>query len=185
MEPAGDDLTAAPAVRRRLEDHVAGRAVLSAFFVVFLVSVVAWNLPDSGLKTAALPAVRPFVETVGLDQNWSVFAPNPRRLTLDLSARIEFADGTSTTWHLPLHANPILAPYRTYRWQKWMEHVRSDDSSGLWDPAAAWLAHVHADEGDVMRVTLIRHWYDTPAPGASGERPEWNDYEYHVYEVGP
>lgn len=158
-----------------------GRALLSVFFVVVLGSVVVWNIPDSGLKSATVGAVRPFVEVVGLDQNWSVFAPNPRRMTLDLSARIDFADGSSTTWQLPLHADPILTPYRTYRWQKWMEHVRSDENTGLWDPAAKWLAERYADEGTVVQVTLIRHWYDTPPPGESGERPAWNEYAFHTY----
>lgn len=186
MEPAGDELTPAPVSswQHRAERHPAGRAIISVFIVVVLVSITAWNLPRSGLRDSLVPVVRPFVETVGLDQNWSVFAPNPRRLTLDLTARVEFADGRSTVWRVPLHREPFLTPYRTYRWQKWMEHVRADDSSGLWGPVARWIAAEHADEGEVARVTLVRHWYDTPEPGSGQVRPEWNQYEFHVLDLG-
>lgn len=189
MEPVSDDLTDpgdAPArgtLQERFDSSPAGRAVISVGLLLFLLSIAVWNLPNSAIKADALPFVRPFVDASALDQNWSVFAPDPRRLTLDLTARIEFADGTTADWAVPLHREPFLTPYRTYRWQKWMEHVRADDNVSLWDPAAQWLARSFSDRGEVVRVRLIRHWYDNVPPGSSAPHPDWNSYEFHVFDV--
>ena len=60
---------------------------------------------------------RPFVEATGLDQNWGVFAPNPRRQGIELEARIVFADGTRAVWTHP-KGDPVIHAYRTVRWRK-------------------------------------------------------------------
>lgn len=167
-----------------MEPAVVTRRLGSLVLLVVLVGVVAWNLPASALRARLLGPLHPVVELLGLEQNWSVFAPNPRRLTLGLYALIEHADGSVERWELPTHREPLLSPYRTYRWQKWMEHARADDTSQLWAPTARWLARTHDDpDNPVVRVRLIRRWYDTPPPGTPDQPPPPSEYEYFVLDL--
>lgn len=157
------------------------RALVSAFVLVTLVGVVVWNLPDSGVRRALAPALTGYITTVGLDQNWGVFAPNPREITLDLYARVEFEDGAEQVWRMP-DSGPVLKTYRIYRWRKWMENVRLDaNARELWEPTARWLVRIH--EGPqrlVTRVTLVRRWQDIPPPGSDAQ-PEWNEFAFYSF----
>src|SRR5690349_17596288 len=98
---------------RRLEDSETGRLVISAFVLVVVVCLVANAIPDT---VASLFGV------TGLDQGWGLFAPNPRRQQIDISARVEFADGSSAVWRIP-RGGPVIAASEDYRWRKWMEYV--------------------------------------------------------------
>lgn len=142
-----------------------------------------WNLPDSFLRRQAMGFVRPVAYATGLDQNWAVFAPNPRSITLDLYAEVELSDGTTMTWHPPDDAEPIVSPWRVYRWRKWVENVRADANPQLWEPAARWIAEEVAAGRDVVEVRLIRRWYDVAAPGTPVQTPTWNEYEFFTLDV--
>lgn len=65
-------------LQERLEARPAGRVLISAFLVVTLAAVCATNLPESRLRREALKPAGPFLRATGLDQDWRVFAPDPR-----------------------------------------------------------------------------------------------------------
>lgn len=170
-------------MQERIESSATGRAVISAFVVVTLLGTLLTQMPASALGRFGDRVFGPYVEAVGLDQNWEVFAPDPRRLTLDVHAEVTFADGTTERWDVPT-GGMVVDTYRFYRWQKWMESVRADANSQLWEPTARWIARTHERDGrDVTRVTLVRRWYDTPPPGTSGERPDFSSYEFYVLDA--
>ncbi|HEX9889072.1 MAG TPA: hypothetical protein VGA69_06315 [Nitriliruptorales bacterium] len=170
---------------QRIERTQAGRTVITLGILLIFTIVVVWNLPESALRSAGLDLVRTPASVAGLDQNWRVFAPNPRRIALDLYAIVEYPDGQIATWQLPDESEPFLSPYRTYRWRKWMEHVRLDDKKGLWRPAAEWVAREFTiGERAPSKVSLVRRWYDLPAPGTGAETPAWNEYTYYELDVG-
>lgn len=156
--------------------------MLSLVIVFIVLGMFLTQLPASALRRAGERVFRPFISAVGLDQNWEVFAPDPRQMTLDLHAIVEFADGSTARWDVPT-GDMVLGTYRTYRWQKWMESVRADANAHLWEPTARWIAERYDEQGEVVRVTLVRRWYDTPQPGTSSDRPDWNAYEFFVHEV--
>lgn len=101
-------------IQERIESTGAGRALISAFIAATLFGMLVWNAPDSHLKRDVLPPVRAFMPTLGLDQNWAVFAPDPRRQVLEIEARLEYADGTAETWRVP-NANAIVGSFEEYR----------------------------------------------------------------------
>ena len=170
--------------QQRLEDSTVGRVLISCFIAFLLFALFIWNMPASEIQRVSVPIVRPFIFSTGLDQVWSVFAPDPRFDTFSLTARIEYADGTTEMWEVPRRGEPLISPYRYYHWQKWSENVRLDAQESLWQPAAAWIARTNQDNGRPVRVTLIRNWVDTPAPGSGPPPdPKWNRYEYFTLEV--
>jgi hypothetical protein len=170
-------------LQERLETSAAGRAAISVFIAATVASVVAWNLPESELKRDALEVARPYVLATGLNQNWGVFAPDPRRQSLEVVADVRYADGARETLTLP-RGGRVLGGYWDYRWRKWMEGARTDEHDDLWEPTAAWFARRAAADGRrPVSVTLVRRWRDNLPPGfGSGPAQE---YAYYTYEVPP
>lgn len=161
-------------LQERLEASAAGRRLISAFLIVMLTAVVVWNLPASHIKEAALPVVGPYVNAVGLDQIWNLFAPNPPQRTFEVTARITYADGSQALWQPP----------RNDRWRKWLGAIRQNSNRALWEPTAAWIAGHHDDGGrQTVRVELIQRRRDLPPPGTgTGQRP-WQATTFFTYEV--
>jgi hypothetical protein len=171
-------------VQQRLESSVAGRIAISVFVGVTVFCLVLWNLPEeSALKQKTDRVVRPFMLASGLNQNWGVFAPDPRRVTLDFVARVTYEDGSVESLRVP-EGGRLVGSYWDYRWRKWYEWVRTNDHEELWQPAAAWFAGRARAEGKVpVRVTLVRRWYPLLPPGEGPSRGPWQEFPFYTYDV--
>ena len=167
-------------MQERFESTVVGRVAISVFLIVTLLALVFWNLPESELKRQSFKVVRPYITALSIEQNWGVFAPDPRRQTIDIFARVSFADGTEETFGIP-RGDDLVGGYWDYRWWKWAEWVRLDAYSDLWRPAALWFARRAAADGRrPIRVTLVRRWYDLLPPGGGPERTEWQEESFYT-----
>lgn len=159
---------------------MAGRVLISILVIVVLAGVVAWNLPESELGRQGRFRLERVVNGLGLDQTWAVFAPDPPRQELVLSARIAYADGTERRWRVPT-GDPVVGAYRDYRWLKWAEWMTSGVRVVLWEPAAAWIARKEQDAGRrPVTVTLIREVRDLPLGGRRGPAQPVELYKYPV-----
>jgi hypothetical protein len=170
-----------PGLQERLEGTVVGKIVLSSVIVYLLVALLVTNLPQSELKSTAEPAVEGFLEASALSQTWNLFAPNPRRSTLRLEARMVYEDGTQLVWRQP-DGDAVVGEYRAYRWRKWASNMMSDRRQGMWPDLARWVAENHRRDGLLpIEVTLVRQFYFAPPPG-SDERdlPGWSDDVLYV-----
>lgn len=167
-------------VQARLESSIVGRVLISTLIVVIVGGVGAWNLPESQLSQRAQLRVRPFINATGLDQTWSVFAPDPPRKELELEARIVYDDGTERTWRVPSR-DPVLGAYGDYRWLKWAEWMTTGASVTMWGPAAAWIARSEQRAGRrPVSVSLVRQAYDLPiGEGRTAPQP----FEFYTYPV--
>lgn len=180
-------------VPAKLRSSKVRKVLLSAFLIVTLVSTVGANLPDSQLRRTLVSVGQPYLNAVGLDQRWNVFAPNPRRQEIYLEARIIDADGREQTWHVP-RGGPFLGAYWDYHWRKWVESAIADaHRSDLWHPTASWVAGKVAERGRPPReVTLIRRWRDLGPPGPRPQNGPWRTFAYYTWrseaskpEAGP
>src|SRR5207247_3327303 len=82
--------------QERVERSIAGRVVLSLAIPFVLLCLAIWNMPSSRLHDDLVKDfVRPAIGIMGLEQNWAVFAPDPRRQVEFLEGRLTFADGTT------------------------------------------------------------------------------------------
>lgn len=167
--PAPDDPRAAAPRRgwqQRLEESELGRGALSSVIVVTLIAIVAINLPGSELRRQLLRPAQPYLNALGLDQNWAIFAPDPRRVVIDTSALVAFEDGVTARWRFP-HDGALVGTYRDYRWRKWDENlINPANSAALRRPAALWAARQEARPGHrVTRVTLVERFAPLAPPG--------------------
>ena len=164
----------------RVEQSPAGQAVIAAGVAVAVVCVGLWNLPPGPPRDGVRPVVGPLVQAVGLEQDWALFAPDPRGFGVGVLATVTHADGRTETWEPP-HNGVLLSPYRTYRWQKYVERLRADDYAGLWEPTARWVARQAGD--DVTRVVLTRTFRDVAVPGSGAARPAAGRYDFYTLDL--
>ncbi len=130
-------------LQERFERSRAGRVVISLFVIATLVTVLTANLPASRLQTVLLKADHPYLYGADMEQNWGVFAPDPRQETVNVLAQVTFADGSVKTWQVP-RRNPVVGEYIDYRWLKWEEFVVSPQYRQLYRPAAIYAARREA-----------------------------------------
>jgi len=167
-------------VGRRFEESVGGQVVMSVVGLALMALVLGWNLPDSRAKDKLSGTVDPVIQSLGLEQDWALFAPNPRDTDVGVYATVTYRDGHTSRW-TPPHNGILVSPYRTYRWQKYVERLRDDKYSGLWEPTARWVAR-EAGPG-ATKVELTRTFRDVVVPGAGGKRPATSSYTFYTYVV--
>jgi hypothetical protein len=169
-------------LQERLEATDLGRVVISALIVV----VITANLPASWLQSKLTKVATPAINGTGLVQVWGVFAPDPRRESVDLEARVRMTDGSVQVWHDPA-ASKLFGDYSVYRWRKYMEWAVADAYMNiLWRPTTIWLARRAVQEGrHPVSVTLIRRWSRLYPPGSSPAQSRWHQSAYYRLRVTP
>ncbi|MGQ0480216.1 MAG: hypothetical protein ACT4O0_04180 [Pseudonocardia sp.] len=171
-------------MQAKLENSVAGRALITVLLLVTLAAMAVPNLPESRTRSALMPVAKPYLNATGLNQSWGVFSPNPRNLSIYVDGQVESADGTITTWTTP--HSVWLGAYRDYRWHKFSEYLRLDEHDELWQPFAAYLGdHVRAQGHDPVRTTLTRRWSMSLPPGPGPDREPQQAFTYFDSEIGP
>ena len=156
------------------------QGVLTVFMAAVVGGLLLWNLPAGRPREAVRPVVDRVVNASGMEQDWALFAPNPRSYSVGIYATITHRDGRVETW-VPPHNGLLLAPYRTYRWQKYVERLRGDDYSNIWKPSALWIAREHGS--DVTKVVLTRTFQEAQVPGTKGGRPETGRFDFYTLEL--
>ena len=164
-------------IQERLESSDWGRSLLSVFIGIVLGMLLVIQLPGSHLRSEAVDIVNPLANATGLDQDWAVFAPEPRKLSIDLVANISYADGSRRRWRIP-RSNNFFGIYWDYRWIKYMEHVNRDVGRFLWVPFARWVAREKRGGSPITRVELIRRWSDLNPPGPGPDQSPWHEYKF-------
>lgn len=167
----------------RAESTDVGRGIISAFLILTVGFVLATNLPASPLRATLLATGQPYLNALGLDQTWAVFAPEPRRAVIDLRAVVRYDDGSTATWRIP-NDDPLIGTFRDYRWRKWMENVIADANQQLWRPAAVWVAAQAPRAGRrAVEVTLVRRFATLPPPGQAPDRAPWQQKLFYTLEI--
>jgi hypothetical protein len=159
------------------------RALISAGLIVTLAAMFAAVMPASVIKTRLMVPAQPYLNVLGLGEDWGVFAPNPRQEVIYATGILAYSDGTRSEWSFPVR--PGIMAYSDYRWQKFEEHVRLDNFKGLWRPFSEYLATHEATPGKkVVQVGLVRRWAEINPPGVSPSLKPWKRYMYSVMNVG-
>lgn len=169
-----------PRVGERFESSIGGRLLLTVLMAVLAIAVLVWNLPAGKPRDALRPAAAHVLLPIGLDQDWALFAPDPRAFSVGVYARISYSDGRERI-RVPPHNGHLLAPYRTYRWQKYVERLRADDYSNLWEPTARWIAS-GAGPG-VTKVVLVRTFRDAVVPGSGQARVTRGEFAFYTLDL--
>jgi len=165
------------------------RWLVEAGVACLLVYVVLWNVRETDFKYWE-PRLLPRswnapARILGLDQNWSMFAPLPRTEDGWLVMEGTLRDGaTVNLWEfdkpLPWSKPPLVsATYRTQRWRKYLDNLTTDGYAAHRMYFCEWLARrwngQHAESlksREVHRVELSQRIELTPPPGDPIPEPE-------------
>ena len=155
---------------------------ISALIVLVLLAEIGVHLPASAVDREVSPSANRVIRLLAAEQAWGVFAPDPRGTSLAIEGRVTFADGSTAVWHLPDGA-AIGENLRFYRWRKWLERVRSDSYTDIWDPTARWIASLYDDrDSAVVRVELVRRFKEN---SIDDPQPPWQEFTYYTLELEP
>ncbi len=155
------------------------RVVADAVAGTLAVYVLVWNVGTLGGPLRIPAALRPLGTTLGLDQEWRMFAPVPMRLDGWFVFDGEFADdgavdpftGRDVAWTRPLL---VSAEYRNTRWRKYLLEQCDDGLAPLRGYLRAWLcrswnvAHPERPLASVQQYFLV----DEILPGIGPGEPE-------------
>jgi hypothetical protein len=170
-------------LQERAEATEFGRGLISAFLVVLVGLVVATNLPASPLRDKLMGPGQGYLNALGLDQSWAIFAPEPREASIGLRAVVRYDDGSTQTWQIP-NDDPVIGTFRDYRWRKWMENVIADANQQLWRPAAIWVAAHETRPGRrAVQVTLTRRFATLQPPGRNPSQLPWQDKLFYTLNI--
>ncbi len=170
-------------MQERFERSRAGRVLISLFVLLMLVTILTANLPASYLQDRLLKVDHPYLYAVDMEQNWGVFAPDPRQQTVDVLGRVTFADGSHETWRVP-RRNPVVGEYIDYRWLKWTEWVVSPAYPELQKPAAIYIARHLAKPGRrPVRVALIDRSHGIVAAGQPSVPAPPGDHTFYTTRI--
>ena len=167
-----------PSVGEQIERKVPAQIAIALVIVAALLAQAVTHLPGgSAVEDELGPSANYLTRLGGVEAQWGVFAPNPRRSSLKIEGRVTFEDGSTAVWHLPEGAR-VGGNLRYYRWRKWLERARSDDFRILWEPTCQWIASLY-DEYDapVESVELIRMFHENRVVG---EQPPYDEFVYHT-----
>lgn len=161
---------------------------LAAAAVLYMLGATAWALPgNTPVQRIVRGNFSELFTTLGLWQNWNMFAPVPKHVDAWVAATVEFEDGTVVEWPLTrTRAVPWWDRYRKDRWRKYFgDDFPQPTHAAAWDPASRWLAATAArdrgrDPGEVVQVELLRYSRPClrPAPGWEGWSAFLDSQEY-------
>jgi hypothetical protein len=152
-----------PDLSKKFERSLLGEVVISAVAATALLVAVVWNLPDSEIRRSAIPTLAPIAESTGLEQVWSMYAPDPIRRNEDLEVRVTMADGTDRVWTFD-RSEHGGGPLFWNRWQKLKEQVVRIER--LRPGLASWvIGELTTPEEHPARVQILMRATDLAVPG--------------------
>lgn len=161
------------AVQRRIKESVSslddspvGEGAISAMIAVVLLIGVVWNLPDSAIKRVLVSPLEPIAVSTGLDQYWTMYAPDPPQRLEKLEVHVTMADGSDRVWTIAPR-DRIVGVGAHHRWRKLKESLASEPQIRAgW---AHWVVRQLTGPSErPVRVRMILKTQVLPPPGVSG-----------------
>ena len=138
---------------------------VSAMIVMIVAIGVLFNLPDAAITRAVSPLLSSIALPLGLDQNWSMYAPNPPRRQEDIEVHVALADGSERAW-APPRLNPIFGVAFSHRWRRFKESLVTQPQ--IRPDFVRWVVRELTDPADrPVHVEMLLRTKELPPPGVS------------------
>lgn len=170
------------------------KILISAFLIFNFLIMIRVHLPTntSFFKWMYRP-IDSYLSFFTIFQTWNMYAPNPSRTNVYLTAEIEFDDETKEIYEFPRVDRMNIFEKYAYgeRMRVLIEAIRKDENSFLWKDVAKFALRKMKEKNFYkipVRVHLYRHWYITPMmkqefrPHLS-KSDKYQSYKFYTYEV--
>lgn len=149
------------------------RAASNLIIFAFLGLVSIDAFPSTSIAhTRMKNACDDILDVSGLWQSWSLFAPKPDSLNAHLSAKINYADGTTDHWKSPIGSELSLREKLVFfRHLEYYDALRQEKNKAAWPGFSDYLkrSYEQTTAKKVQSVELTRHWFKIPAPTANAD----------------
>jgi hypothetical protein len=136
--------------------------------IVFIGAVS--NMPGGEIQRLLMPVVKPIAVATGLDQHWSMFAPDPPRRLKHLEVHVTLADGRDRVWTPPPSDGRVVGVASSHRWRKLKQTLVTE--AHVRPQFAHWvIGELTEPDERAIRVQIILRTEDLPPPGTSGPGP--------------
>ena len=111
-----------------------------------------------------------YLDVTGLWQgNWQLFAPEPDKINVAVSADVTFSDGREVAWRSPdWRSLSAWQRFLLFREAEFIDNIRSDENAAGWPTFADYLGRniLHPDDPKLKpkKIVLTRHWVIIPPP---------------------
>jgi hypothetical protein len=155
--------------------------ILRLFILLNLTSIFLYGMPSCPSVQFPRQKLRWYVRSVGLDQAWNMFAPNPADTDCEFFVRGTLRDQTSFEWKLPRYSRTDLLHEIVFeRGRKFEERVRLDKNKAIWPSVANRIANrIALERGELAEISLVRRWVKVETP--YGLKPLSAPKEYVFY----
>lgn len=146
----------------------AHKALVSTFLLTFFFVVGSWLLPEwTPSKSSITNYTGPVMFLTGWTQYWSLFCPEVRDINYDLSALVEFSDGTIKYYEFPrMQKLDLLTKFKREKLRKLFGDNISWPNYAQFRPSICrYLARANNDPNNPPeRVTMLWNSINTPPP---------------------
>jgi hypothetical protein len=151
-------------LQQRYEASRAGKIVISVFVALFVLVGVVWNIPDSPIRRALMPAVEPVAAPVGLDQYWGMYGAPSKRVE-GIEVQVKMADGRIRTWTMQPGSQGVGW------WDRWIMLRRAVMTDANVRPQVArWAVREVTEPSEhPVAVAVVLHTQTLSAPGEESE----------------
>jgi len=144
------------------------RLVINVFIIIHLVLIVAWLFPISSQLLAIKGFFNRYIIFLGLDQNYSMFAPTVRKTNRHLIALITFQDLSTVIWLYPrMERMGLIEAMQKERYRKFAnDNIVASCFKMFMPDFARHIARAHSCPGNRPElVSLYLSETDIPEPG--------------------
>lgn len=159
---------------------------VNCFLLTWLLVLGVDAAPDMGDWHRNLKEkLDPFLDVTGLWQgNWNLFAPEPDKINVAITAEVIFPDGEEIVWRSPeWRSMSAWQRFLSFREAEFIDNVRKDVFQVVWSTFADYLSQlvVHPTNPELKPtgIILTRHWVIIPAPNSDNVKqfPELPDMD--------
>jgi len=171
------------------------KLLICSFIALNFLAMIRVHMPLNGAFFSLIyRPVDTYLSFFSIYQDWMMFAPNPSKTNVKLSAKIEFEDGSTENYEFPDPAK--MSFFEKYtggeKYRKIIsEGVRKNSHSFMWRDVAKFALRKVGKRpmGKLpLKVTLTRHWDEVPSlesefrPHASSSS-HFESYSFFTHEV--
>ena len=143
------------------------RPLINAFIVFHLFLISAWLFPVNAQVAALVNKFRGYILFVGLDQDYSMFAPYPRKTNRHLFALITFQDQSTAIWPYPrMERLGILSAMQKERYRKFGNDNIVEPCFKMFLPDfARYIARLHVcpnSQPDLISIYMVERAIPEP-----------------------
>ena len=80
------------------DDDLILKLILSVIIIAFIYFILFWNFPERFILRKPLARFTRYIWWAGLNNTWSLFAPDPLSTNLMVGFELEYADGRTEAW---------------------------------------------------------------------------------------